>query len=97
MRELLPSGCIVADSRCSRAKLQPAITLPCLLLYPLLRFVGSKLKFKQEGAIASLSTAAAISILVVALKGLEPGILACIMLAIILIRHTPNLREMFSY
>jgi glycerol-3-phosphate acyltransferase PlsY len=78
-------------------KLQPAITLPCLLLYPLLRFVGSKLKFKQEGAIASLSTAAAISILVVALKGLEPGILACIMLAIILIRHTPNLREMFSY
>src|SRR5262249_37261944 len=76
---------------------QPYITLLCLPLYPLLRIIGGKLKFRQEGAIASLSTAAAISTLVIALKGLEPGILACIMLAIVLIRHTPNLREMFSY
>src|SRR5215813_6203357 len=74
--------------------LQPLITLPCLLLYPILRFVGSKLKLKQEGAIASLSTATAISALVLALRGLEPGILAAIMLLIVLIRHTPNLREL---
>src|SRR5262245_22800015 len=76
--------------------LQFWITLFCLPLYPILRFIGSKLKIKQEGAIASLSTAAAISVLVVALKGLEPGILAFVMLAIVLIRHTPNLRELLA-
>jgi glycerol-3-phosphate acyltransferase PlsY len=74
--------------------LQPYITLLCLPLYPILRFIGSKFKLKQEGAIASLSTAAAISALVMALKGLEPGIFACVMLAIVVIRHTPNLREL---
>src|SRR5436190_15258192 len=41
--------------------LQPYITLICLPLYPLLRFIGSKMKFRQEGAIASLSTVVAIS------------------------------------
>jgi glycerol-3-phosphate acyltransferase PlsY len=73
--------------------LQPLITLLCLPLYPLLRFIGGKLKLRQEGAIASLSTAMAISLLVVARKGFEPGILACVMLVIILIRHSPNLHE----
>jgi len=76
--------------------LQPAITLICLPLYPILRFVGGKLKLKQEGAIASLTTATAISALVVALKGPQPGILACVMLLIVLIRHTPNLRELMA-
>ncbi len=74
--------------------LQPLITLICLPLYPILRTIGGKLKLKQEGAIASLSTATAISALVLALRGLEPGILAAIMLLIVLIRHTPNLREL---
>src|SRR5262245_40318470 len=76
--------------------LQPVITLLCLPLYPVLRIIGGKLKFKQEGAIASLSTAAAISVLVLTLRGPESGILAGIMLAIVLIRHTPNLREMMA-
>ena len=74
--------------------LQPLITLICLPLYPILRIIGGKFKLKQEGAIASLSTATAISALVLALRGLEPGILAAIMLLIVLIRHTPNLREL---
>jgi acyl phosphate:glycerol-3-phosphate acyltransferase len=76
--------------------LQPLITLICLPLYPILRIIGGKLKLKQEGAIASLSTATAISALVLALRGLEPGILAAIMLLIVLIRHTPNLRELWA-
>src|SRR5690349_8483878 len=46
--------------------LQPYITLICLPLYPLLRFIGGKLRLRQEGAIASLLTAAAISALVLA-------------------------------
>jgi glycerol-3-phosphate acyltransferase PlsY len=76
--------------------LQPYITLLCLPLYPILRIICGKLKFKQEGAIASLSTAAAISALVLAFRGPEAGILAGVMLAIVLIRHTPNLREMMA-
>jgi glycerol-3-phosphate acyltransferase PlsY len=76
--------------------LQPLITLICLPLYPILRIIGGKLKLKQEGAIASLSTATAISALVLALRGPEPGILAAIMLLIVLIRHTPNLRELWA-
>jgi len=76
--------------------LQPVITLLCLPLYPILRIIGGKLKLKQEGAIASLSTAAAISVLVIVFKGTEPGILACVILVIVLIRHTPNLRAMIT-
>ena len=74
--------------------LQPLITLVCLPLYPTLRIIGGKLKLRQEGAIASLSTATAISVLVLAMRGLEPGVLAGIMLVIVLIRHTSNLREL---
>jgi len=76
--------------------LQPYITLLCLPLYPMLRFIGGKLKLRQEGAIASLSTAAAISVLVMLFRGLEPGVLACVMLIIVVIRHTPNLRAIMA-
>jgi acyl phosphate:glycerol-3-phosphate acyltransferase len=75
-------------------RLHPYITLICLPLYPILRVIGGKLKFRQEGAIASLSTTVAISVSVLARQGLEAGIFAAIMLAIVLIRHAPNLREM---
>ena len=60
-------------------RLHPVITLICLPLYPLLRLVGGKLKLKQEGAIASLSTATAISGVVLVSQGLE-GVLAGLML-----------------
>src|SRR5207249_3271177 len=76
--------------------LQPYITLLCLPLYPMLRFIGGKLQLRQEGAIASLSTAAAISVLVMLFRGLEPGVLACVMLIIVVIRHTPNLRAIMA-
>src|SRR5215470_19696108 len=51
--------------------LQPLITLICLPLYPILRVIGGKLKFRQEGAIASLSTTVAISLSVLARQGVE--------------------------
>ena len=73
--------------------LAPWITLACLPLYPILRFLGRKLHWKQEGAIASLSTMFVISSLVLALRGIEPGIFAYLMFAIVLVRHAPNLRE----
>lgn len=69
------------------------ITLVCALLYPLLRMVGRWRGWSQEGAIASLIMIAVITMLVVGLRGLESGLFACVALAIILVRHTSNLRE----
>jgi glycerol-3-phosphate acyltransferase PlsY len=73
--------------------LDPHITLVCLPLYPALRFFGSKRGWKQKGAIASIATAFLITVLVMVLRGIQPGIFACFMFAIILVRHTPNIRE----
>ena len=74
--------------------LEPWITLACLPLYPALRFLGRKLHWKQEGAIASLSTMFVISSLVLGLKGIERGIFTYLMFVIVLVRHAPNLREL---
>jgi len=68
--------------------LEPRITLICLPLYPVLRVVGRKARWKQEGAIASLSTMLLISILV--------GNYAYVLLAIVFIRHIPNLRDLMA-
>lgn len=74
--------------------LEPFITLASLPLYPLLRFIGAKQHWKQEGAIASISTTILISALVLALRGFETGIFAAFLLAIVVVRHASNLREM---
>jgi glycerol-3-phosphate acyltransferase PlsY len=73
--------------------LEPWITLVCLPLYLILRFFGRKVHWRQEGAIASLSTMFVISAVVLSLIGTQPGIFAYLMFAIVLVRHTPNLRE----
>jgi acyl phosphate:glycerol-3-phosphate acyltransferase len=73
--------------------LEPWITLICLPLYLILRFLGRKVHWRQEGAIASLSTMFVISAVVLGLTGTQPGIFAYLMFAIVFIRHTPNLRE----
>jgi glycerol-3-phosphate acyltransferase PlsY len=73
--------------------LEPYLTLVCLPLYPILRTIGNRLKLKQEGAIASLTTTLAISVLVAFSKGIEAGVLACVMLIIVVVRHASNLRE----
>jgi glycerol-3-phosphate acyltransferase PlsY len=75
--------------------LQFYITLICLPLYPILRVIGSKLKLRQEGAIASLSTATAIAAFVM-VYDVRTGVLAAVMLLIVMIRHTSNLRELMA-
>ena len=72
------------------------ITLVCLPLYVILRFLGRKLHWRQEGAIASLSTMFVISAVVLSLRGTQSGIFAFLMFAIVLVRHTPNLREIVA-
>jgi acyl phosphate:glycerol-3-phosphate acyltransferase len=75
--------------------LEPRITIPCLPLYVLLRMFGrKKMKWRQEGAIASLSTMFVIATVVFAFRGLESGLFAYALFGIILIRHIPNLREL---
>jgi hypothetical protein len=62
----------------------------------ILRFLGRKVRWRQEGAIASLSTMFVISAVVLSLIGIQPGIFAYLMFAIVLVRHTPNLREIMA-
>jgi glycerol-3-phosphate acyltransferase PlsY len=72
------------------------LTLACLPLYPILRFIGRKLHWREEGAIASLSTMALLASLVFVYRGAESGVFAFVMLAIVVIRHIPNLRILFA-
>lgn len=76
--------------------LEPRITLVCLPLYVVLRFLGRKVHWRQEGAIASLSTMFLISAIVLGLAGFEPGIFAWMMFGIVLVRHVPNLRDIVA-
>jgi glycerol-3-phosphate acyltransferase PlsY len=76
--------------------LEPKITLVCVPLYPLLRFFGRKMGWKQEGAISSLSTMLVVSTAVLVLRGDESGVFAFILFAIVVVRHAPNLRDIAS-
>ena len=71
--------------------LEPKITIVCVLLYPLLRITGRKAGWRQEGAIASLTTMFVVSTTVAFRKS---EFLAYGMFAIVVVRHIPNLREM---
>src|SRR5213594_2851972 len=77
-------------------RLEPLITIACLVLYPSLRMLGRRRGWTQEGAIASLSTMFVISALILVRRDLQSGLFACGALAIIILRHIPNLREIFA-
>jgi glycerol-3-phosphate acyltransferase PlsY len=76
-------------------RLEFLITLICLPLYVLGRWFGRRRRWRQEGAISSLATMAVIATAVFALRG-EEGIFAYAMLAIVVIRHIPNIREILG-
>jgi len=76
--------------------LEWAITLPCLSLYPLLRWVGRRMGWAQEGAISSMTTTLVIATLIFILRGWETGVFAFAMFFIVVIRHIPNLREILA-
>jgi glycerol-3-phosphate acyltransferase PlsY len=69
-------------------RVEPQITVFCLPLYVLLRLIGRRLNWRQEGAIASLLTMSLISIIA--------GGLAYVLLAIVAFRHLPNLRDIMA-
>jgi glycerol-3-phosphate acyltransferase PlsY len=74
--------------------LEPYLTLMCLPIYVILRTIGGKRHWKQEGAIASLTTMTVLSLLIAGARGLTAGALASIMLAIVIVRHASNLRDL---
>ena len=69
--------------------LSPIKTLLCLPLYVIGRWFGRRMGWKQEGAISSLTTMFVIATLVFT-------VYAYFMFVIVLIRHIPNLREIFK-
>lgn len=69
--------------------LSPKLTLICLPLYVIGRWFGRRMGWKQEGAISSLTTMFVLATLVFTVP-------AYIMFAIVLIRHIPNLKDIFK-
>lgn len=76
--------------------LQPWITLACSPLYLLVRIGGRRLGWGQEGAIASLVMIGVITAGIVGLRGIETGLFAVVALAIIVLRHTSNVRDVLT-
>ena len=68
--------------------LSPKITVICLPLYVIGRWFGRRMGWKQEGAISSLTTMFVIATLVFTIP-------AYVMFAIVLVRHIPNLKDVF--
>lgn len=68
------------------------ITLVGLILYPLFRLFGRRMGWAQEGAISSLTCAAVGTILIFLMRGPVIGGLSALLVAIIFLRHTSNIR-----
>jgi hypothetical protein len=58
--------------------------------------LGRRIGWKQEGAISSVTTMTILTALVFALKGPNAGLFAFGLLAIVVIRHIPNFREILA-
>jgi glycerol-3-phosphate acyltransferase PlsY len=76
--------------------LEPKITVVCVPLYPILRVIGRRRGWRQEGAIASLTTMAVLATVVLVSRGLAPGLFAYVLVAVVVFRHKENLREIFA-
>ena len=77
-------------------RLEFFITLVCLPLYIVLRWFGRRMKWRQEGAISSLTTMFVLATTVFLRTGPEEGIFGYAMLVIVIIRHLPNIREILA-
>ena len=69
-------------------RLEPRITIICLPLYVVFRIVGRRANWRQEGAIASLTTMAVIAAIL--------GGFAYVLLGIVTLRHMSNLRDIMA-
>ena len=76
--------------------LELPITAACLVLYPTLRWFGRRMGWAEEGAISSMTTMTVLATAVTALRGFELGAFAFLGLAIVVIRHAPNIRKIVA-
>jgi len=72
------------------------VTGICLILYPTLRLFGRRMGWAQEGAIASMTTMSVIAGTILTLRGIEAGAFAFLALAIVILRHSPNIHQLFK-
>lgn len=76
--------------------LQFFITLVWLPLYPILRFFGRKMSWGEEGAISSMITMTFVAVTIFIVRGPSIGFFALIALFVVVLRHSSNIRKLFS-
>jgi glycerol-3-phosphate acyltransferase PlsY len=74
-------------------RMEPGITIACLPLYVLMRWFGRRMHWRQEGAVSSLITMTIVATAVFWMRGITEGIFAYVLLAIVVLRHIPNVRQ----
>ncbi len=72
----------------------PALAIPCVCSYVVLRIVGSRMKWRERGALASLSSWALFAMLLLFVQGAHQAALAAAMFAILAWRHRDNLKRL---
>lgn len=86
----------VATSTGVLFRIEPWITLIFPVVYVPARIYGRRRGWAQEGAIASLIALFVVTALVFGLKGVPPGSWALLILVLVVLRHTSNLREVWA-
>lgn len=74
--------------------LYPLLALPGIGSYVVLRIIGRKRKWREEGAFSSLSSWALFAVLVWLIRGPHEAVYAAAMFALVAWRHKDNLRRM---
>jgi glycerol-3-phosphate acyltransferase PlsY len=76
--------------------LYPLLALPCVVAYVAGRVVGRKLKCREEGALASLGSAALFVVLVFLSEGNTTGAYAAVLFVIVAWRHKDNIQRLLQ-
>ena len=84
----------VATSGGVMLMLYPKWAALALALFAIVRVAGSRLKWKEAGAIASLATWAGFTVLMFALVGPQDGAMAAVMTVFLALRHKKNFQNL---
>ena len=76
--------------------LYPKWAALALALFAIVRLAGSKLQWKEAGAIASLATWAGFTVLMFASVGPQDGAMAAVMTMFLAVRHKKNFQNLLA-
>lgn len=82
----------VATSAGTMLVLYPALTMICLLLFAILRVTGSRLRWREAGAIASLTSWVFFALLVLLFREGQHAVYASLLALFVMWRHRNNIR-----